>query len=324
LGGECSEEEGPGFRAQGPEDKAKGDPSASRKDDNRNTKQRRGIFAPLRMTAYKRIDEYGHMGGVVEYRTILCSEVDGVRTIRLNRPERRNAMTAEMQEELIAAFDAAAAAPSCRVVVLAAVGGAFCAGLDLGHLEDKGTVDTEEHRVDAGRLARLFRTLHELPKPTIAAVNGAAVAGGVGLATLCDFTLAVQGAKFGYTEVKIGFVPALVSVYLMLQVGEKRARELLLMGRLFSAEEAYRVGLVTEVLEADSLMPRAQEIAGKLVANSPEAMAATKRLLVAQNRAWLDTAIEEALEANARARETKDFRAGVAAFLAKKTPVWGK
>jgi methylglutaconyl-CoA hydratase len=279
---------------------------------------------PYGMTNKKRRLSLLVRGGFVEYRTILCSEVDGVRTIRLNRPERRNAMTVEMQEELIAAFNAAAAAASCRVVVLAAMGPVFCAGLDLGHLEDKGTVDTEEHRLDAGRLAKLFRTLYELPKPTIAAVRGAAVAGGVGLATLCDFTLAVEGTKFGYSEVKIGFVPALVSVYLVMQVGEKRARELLLLGRLFDAAEARRVGLVTEVVEVDALMAKAQELAEKLVGNSPEAMAATKRLLVGQNRAWLDIAIEEALEANARARETKDFRVGIAAFLAKKTPVWGK
>jgi methylglutaconyl-CoA hydratase len=260
----------------------------------------------------------------VEYRTILVNEVDGVRTIRLNRPERRNAMTTEMQEELIAALEAAATAKSCRVVVLAAMGQAFCAGLDLAHLQDAKDVDSEEHRVDAGRLARLFRTLYELPKPTIAAVHGAAVAGGVGLATICDFTLAVPSVKFGFTEVRIGFVPALVSVFLVLQIGEKRARELLLLGRLFDTAEAYRVGLVTEVVEADALMARVKELACKLTGNSPQAMAATKRLLVAQAKSWMDEAIEEALEANAKSRETEDFRVGIAAFLAKKTPVWGK
>jgi methylglutaconyl-CoA hydratase len=264
------------------------------------------------------------MGGSVEYRTILVNEVDGVRTIRLNRPERRNAMTVEMQEELIAAMEGAAAAESCRVVVLAAMGHAFCAGLDLAHLEDAKTSDSEERRVDAGRLAKLFRTLYELPKPTIAAVHGAAVAGGVGLATICDFTLAASEAKFGYTEVRIGFVPALVSAFLVLQIGDKRAREILLLGGLFEAAEARRVGLVTEVVAAEALMGRVEELAAKLKRNSPEAMAATKGLLVAQNKAWLDAAIETSLEANAKARETKDFREGIAAFLAKRTPVWGK
>jgi methylglutaconyl-CoA hydratase len=267
----------------------------------------------------------------VSYKTILVSEVGGVRTIRMNRPERRNAMTPEMQEELIDAFTEAGFVTSCRVVVLAAAGEAFCAGLDLTVLREmaaKAEMDPlelrAELRADAERLARLFRTLHELEKPTIAAVHGAAVAGGTGLATICDFTLAVPAAKFGYTEVRIGFVPALVSAFLVLQVGEKKARDLLLTGRLFSAEQACRMGLVSEVVEADALSARVAELAAQLTGNSPEALAATKRLLAAQNKAWLDQAIHESLEENARAREKADFREGVTAFLEKRRPVWGR
>jgi len=181
-----------------------------------------------------------------------------------------------------------------------------------------------EHTADAERVAKLFRTLYELTKPTIAMVQGAAVAGGTGLATMCDFTLAVPGAKFGYTEVRIGFVPAVVSAFLTLQIGEKRARDLLLTGRLFTSEEALRLGLVNEVVEAERLEARTLELAGVLKANSPEALAATKRLLKAQNKAWLDTAIAQALAANAEARRTHDFREGVSAFLEKRKPVWGK
>jgi methylglutaconyl-CoA hydratase len=181
-----------------------------------------------------------------------------------------------------------------------------------------------EHTADAERIARLFRTLYELPKPTIAVVHGAAIAGGTGLATICDFTLAVPGSKFGYTEVRIGFVPALVSAFLTLQIGDKRARDLLLTGRLFSAEEAYRLGLVNEVVEVGRLPARTLELAGTLKANSPESMAATKRLLVAQNKAWLDAAIAESMVTNAEARVTPDFREGVASFLEKRKPVWGK
>jgi methylglutaconyl-CoA hydratase len=268
----------------------------------------------------------------VGYKTILVSEAAGVRTIRMNRPERRNAMTPEMQEELIAAFTEAGSVASCRVVVLAGAGEAFCAGLDLTVLREMAAKAGEansaewraELREDAERLARLFRTLHELEKPTIAAVHGAAVAGGTGLATICDFTLAVPAAKFGYTEVRIGFVPALVSAFLVLQVGEKAARDLLLTARLFSAEEGYRLGLVSEVVAADALSARVEELAAKLAGNSPEALAATKRLLVAQNKAWLDVAIRESLEENARAREKADFREGVTAFLEKRRPVWGR
>jgi methylglutaconyl-CoA hydratase len=259
----------------------------------------------------------------MSYETILVGEENGIRTITLNRPERRNAMTPQMQEELQAAMQDAATSRCC-VVVLAGVGGAFCAGLDLSSLQEMNDKSAAVYTADAQRVARLFRTMYELPKPLIAAVHGAAIAGGAGLATVCDFTLAVHGAKFGYTEAKIGFVPALVSAFLTLQVGDKHARDLLLTGRLFSAEEAHRLGLVNEVLHPEELRGRVLELARCLKANSAESMAATKRLLAAQNKAWLDTAIECAMVANAEARTTHDFREGVAAFLEKRKPVWAK
>jgi len=259
----------------------------------------------------------------LSYLTILVSEDSGVRTITLNRPERRNAMTPEMQRELIAALEEAATG-SCRVVVLRGAGDAFCSGLDLSALQNMNDKSAADHRADAERIARLFRTLYELPKPTIAAVHGPAIAGGTGLATLCDFTLAVPAAKFGYTEARIGFVPALVSAFLALQIGDKRARDLLLTGRFFDAEEAHRLGLVNEVVQPDSLDERVQSLAQVLAANSPQSQAATKRLLAAQNKAWLDAAISQGMEANAEARDTTDFREGIAAFLEKRKPHWAK
>lgn len=259
----------------------------------------------------------------MSYKSILVSEHDGIKTITLNRPARRNAMTPEMQDELIAALERAASG-SCRVVMLTGAGDAFCAGLDLVHLQ--GIVDKSpaEHIVDAERLGRLFRTLYELPKPTIAVVQGPAIAGGTGLATICDFTIASSGVKFGFTEVKIGFVPALVSAFLALQVEEKQVRDLLLSGRFFSAEEAERMGLVNAVFHPEELAERANVLAERLKANSPQAMAATKRLLAKQNQVWLDTAIASAMTANAEARTMHDFGEGVAAFLEKRSPVWGR
>ena len=258
------------------------------------------------------------------YVTILVADDGATRTITLNRPERRNAMTPEMQTELIAAMEEAAAS-MCRVVVLRGAGDAFCSGLDLTALlqgmNDQSAVD---HRKDAKRIAKLFKTLHDLPKPTIAAVHGAAIAGGTGLATICDFTLAVPAAKFGYTETRIGFVPALVSAFLTLQIGDKRARDLLLTGRLVDASEAYRLGLVNEVMAPESLDGHVQALARILADNSPESLTATKRLLTAQNKVWLDAAIAQALEVNAQARETEDFREGIAAFLEKRKPRWAK
>jgi methylglutaconyl-CoA hydratase len=184
------------------------------------------------------------------------------------------------------------------------------------------TKTAPEFHSDAERIARLFRSLYELPLPTIAEVRGAAVGGGTGLATICDFTLAEPAAKFGYTEVRIGFVPALVSAFLALQIGDKCARDLLLTGRLFDASEAHRLGLVNEVLPPDELEGRVETLAKTLVANSPASLAATKRLMAAQNKPWLDAAIALAMEASAQSRETADFSEGVAAFLEKRKPVW--
>src|SRR5437868_9971704 len=140
--------------------------------------------------------------------------------------------------------------------------------MDLDNLKALIGRTPEQSLEDSQIMAKLFRTLYDFPKPTIAAVNGAAVAGGTGLATLCDFTLAIPEAKFGYTEVRIGFVPAIVSTFLLRQVGEKIARDLLLTGRLFDAHEALRLGLINEIVESDKLMDRAHELAAHLLATS--------------------------------------------------------
>jgi methylglutaconyl-CoA hydratase len=253
--------------------------------------------------------------------TVRIEDELGIRTITLNRPERRNALVPEMQEELIAALNGAESA-GARVVVLAGAGEAFCAGLDLSALQGMAGQSAEEYRVDAERIGRMFRTLWECDLPTLAVVQGPAVAGGTGLATICDFTLASPEARFGYTEARIGFVPALVSAYLALQLGDKAARGLLLTARIFGADEALRLGLVSEVVERGQLQTRAMELAAQLMANSPESLRATKRLLRAQQAEWLDRALALAMEANAASRQTADFREGVAAFLEKRKPMW--
>lgn len=254
--------------------------------------------------------------------TVLVSEVGGVRTLTLNRPERRNALTPQMQSELTAALEASAASATTRVVVLTGAGSAFCGGLDLAVLQAMSGKSSSELDADAQRLSAMFRTLFDLPLPTVAAVNGHAIAGGTGLALFADFTLAVPDAKFGFTECKIGFVPALVSAYLRLQVGDKRARDLLLTGRLFSAAEALSMGLINEVVPVEALSERVSVCASTLIANSPSSLRATKQLLSQQNKRWLDDALHHAMEANARARETQDFTEGVAAFLEKRRPLW--
>ena len=246
-----------------------------------------------------------------------------VRTITLNRPERRNALSPEMQDELIVAMQRAAD-DRCRVLILTGAGEAFCSGLDLAVLRSMTTRTETDHRAHAANVARMFRTLYELPMPTIAAVRGPAIAGGTGLATICDFTLATSNAKFGFTEARIGFVPALVSAFAVLQIGDKRARDLLLTARVFDAQEAHRLGLVNEVVTPEELDARVDALCEALAANSPQSHAATKRLLLEQNRAWLDNAISAALEENAAARTTHDFKEGVTAFLEKRRPHWAK
>jgi len=171
-------------------------------------------------------------------------------------------------------------------------------------------------------LARVFRRIYDFPKPLIAAVNGAAIAGGCGIATLCDFTLAVPEAKFGYTEVRIGFVPAIVSVFLLRQIGEKHARDLLLTGRIIDAEEAYFLGLVSEIVAEDKLIGRARELANQLLENSPTSLSSAKQLLTNLGRHEIDRELELAIEANARIRSTPDFYEGLSAFLEKRKPVW--
>ena len=259
---------------------------------------------------------------ILDYKTILIDSQPPFCTLTLNRPERRNAMTPEMQTELLHALPSIAAAH--RVLIVTGAGTAFCSGLDLSVLQTMHERSADDHRADAERIAQLFRTLYELPIPTIAAVQGPAIAGGTGLATLCDFTLATPDAKFGYTEARIGFVPALVSAFLALQVGDKIARDLLLTARLFDATEAHRLGLVNAILAHDDLLHRARALAKQLIANSPQSLVETKRLLAAQNKAFLDAAIAHALAANAEARTTADFHEGIAAFLEKRPPRWSK
>ena len=256
------------------------------------------------------------------YGTLHTHVESGILTITMNRPDKRNALNPELMEDLTHAFLAAAGDPGCSVILLTGAGSAFCAGLDLDHLETLRAKTHEEHCIDTQRIARLLRTLYDTPKPTIAAVNGAAIAGGMGLATICDFTLSVPEAKFGYTEVKIGFVPAIVSAFLRGQIGDKRSRDLLLTGRLIKAPEAFDLGLVTRVVPEQDLMVEARKLACTLLRNSPAAMQATKRLLSEHAHHHLDQETESAIAANAEARTTEDFKEGIRAFLEKRKPDW--
>jgi len=259
----------------------------------------------------------------MEYQTIRLATEGQLAVLTLNRPDRRNSLSPAMIAELLDALASIEGGDS-RVAILTGEGLAFCAGMDLDALRAIANQSPEENLEDSRRTAGLFRRLWSFPKPLIAAVNGAAVAGGCGIATLCDFTIAAREAMFGYTEVRIGFVPALVSVFLQLQVGEKVARDLLLSGRLIDTVEAQKIGLVTRVVHREQLLETAREVARQIVANSPAALAATKRLLVEANAAEVDRKLDLAIAANAGMRKTKDFREGLSSFLERRKPEWSK
>jgi methylglutaconyl-CoA hydratase len=258
---------------------------------------------------------------VSQFRYIEVDSARGVQTITLNRPEKRNALSPELIDELTQALEHTATC-NCGVVILTGAGSAFCAGLDMEHLETMTARTIEQHRRDSENMARVLRTLYEFPKPVIAAVNGPAIAGGMGLATLCDFTYAVPDARFGYTEVRVGFVPAIVASFLLRQVGEKRTRELLLSGRIIKTDEALRLGLVTRIVQPDDLLAEAHALAQSLLLNSPQAMRAVKELLAGHSANQLDEEIEDAIAANALQRSSEDFREGVRAFLEHRRPEW--
>jgi methylglutaconyl-CoA hydratase len=257
----------------------------------------------------------------MNYETLHLVFNDAVATLTLNRPDKRNAISYELIEDLIRALEEVKDS-NARVLILTGAGKAFSSGLDLDNLKALIGRTPEQNLEDSRTMVGLFRSLYEFPKPTIAAVNGAAIAGGTGLALLCDFTLAVPEAKFGYTEVRIGFVPAIVSTFLLRQVGEKIARDLLLTGRTFDAAEALKWGLINEIVPPDKLLDRARELAALLAENSPLSLFQTKRLLTEHAHAELDAQIEAAIRENAGIRESADFREGITSFLEKRKPKW--
>ena len=255
------------------------------------------------------------------YTTLSLEINEAIATITLSRPEKRNAISSAMLDELPAALAETEKSPA-RVTILTGAGKAFCSGMDLEGLKALAENSPEQNLEDSNRMMRMFHSLYTFPKPLIAAVNGAAIAGGCILSTLCDFTLAVPGTKFGYTEVRIGFIPALVSVFLTRQIGEKRTRDLLLTGRIFESKEAHQMGLVTEIVSPERLMERAQELAATLLENSPTSLIRTKALLYENSKEVLEKELEAAVRENANIRSTKDFQEGLASFLEKRKPVW--
>jgi len=243
-------------------------------------------------------------------------------TIVLNRPDKRNALSRALIGELTSAFQRARDDRSARCVILSAAGPVFCAGMDLGELAEALRQGTEHSPVweDSLRLAELYDLICSFSKPTIAAINGPAVAGGAGLVTVCDLALAVPEARFGYTEVRRGLVAAMVMPHLLRHVGERAARYLLLTGELIDAQEALRVGLINAVVSRPQLLERAAEWARAFAEGGPLALARTKELLRQLSHQALS--VEQAAQASAAPRLTDECQQGLRAFFAKQPPPW--
>ena len=248
---------------------------------------------------------------------------DRIGYITMNRPEKRNALSHEMVSELKTAFKNAEDDDEVKVIILRAKGEAFCAGADLEYLQQLQGFSYEQNVADSMHLKELFVQIYELRKVVIAQVQGHALAGGCGLVTVCDFVFAVPEAKFGYTEVKIGFVPAIVMVFLLRKLGEAKAKELLLTGTLLLADEAKSAGFVNEVISRDRLHKVVQKFVANLIkSNSGNSMAITKQMIAKVQSLPLHDALTFAAEMNAKTRASDDCKTGIAAFLKKEKISW--
>ncbi|PSR02385.1 MAG: methylglutaconyl-CoA hydratase [Bacteroidetes bacterium QS_8_68_28] len=244
-------------------------------------------------------------------------------TLTFARPDKRNALNAALVGELRGALRKAAEDDTVRTVVLTGAGSVFSAGADLASLEALQEASPEENLHDSEHLAGLFEEIYRHPKPVIAKVNGHAIGGGAGLTAVCDFAYVAEGAKIGFTEVRIGFVPAIVMVFVRRKLGETAARDLLLRGRLLPGEEAAEIGLVARAWPEDELDGAVEDLTRELAREtSPAALRLTKEALAQTGGMGLSEALSYATRLNAMARATDDCQAGIAAFLEKRDPPW--
>jgi methylglutaconyl-CoA hydratase len=258
------------------------------------------------------------MSNLVQYEV-----KDRVGYITLNRPEKRNALSYEMVSEIKLAFMNAEADKECKVIVIKGSGEAFCAGADLAYLQQLQTNTFDENLADSRHLMELFQFIYHSNKVVISQINGPALAGGCGLASVCDFSFATPESTFGYTEVKIGFVPAIVMVFLVRKVAEKNAREMLLTGDVFKADKALQYGLINYIIEPEELDDVVFKFAQKLCKQtSMQSVELIKGMLANVQSMDVNEALEYAAQTNAKARATDDCKRGIAAFLNKEKLSW--
>ena len=246
---------------------------------------------------------------------VLTSTDGGILTVTLNRPDKRNALSAEMIERLHQTLEQADLDAAVRVVLIRGAGKDFCAGLDLDELLASADRSPEENEKSALRLGRLFERIRDLPKPVVAIVHGRALAGGAGLASACDLVVASQSAQLGYPEIQRGFVPAMVMTLLRRLVGEKLALDLVFTGRVLTADEALAAGLVSRVVPDGDLERESSGVAARLAASSASALTLTKKLFYQLDGRNVSDGISLGARVNALARSTPEFRKAIAKFL---------
>ncbi|HYW50348.1 MAG TPA: enoyl-CoA hydratase/isomerase family protein [Gemmatimonadaceae bacterium] len=251
---------------------------------------------------------------------IRTARAEGLGVITLARPEKKNALDRQTAIELVDALHELAVAEDVRVVIVEGDGDDFCAGADLAALDATLDAGSDTHLDDARALGRVFTTIREMAKPVVAIVRGRALAGGAGLATACDLVLAEESAEFGYPEVRIGFVPAMVMTMLRRAVGEKRAAELVLTGRIISATEAAQIGLISRCIPTAAFPSEVARTIEALVKAPPTAIGLTKRLLYRMDDLDFAQSIGVGVITNVESRATDDFRAGVRRFLDRSRP----
>jgi len=250
--------------------------------------------------------------------------VDAIAHVELGRPEVRNAFDAALIAELDATFGSLAVDPTIRAIVLSGAGPAFCGGADIAWMQASLDLSVEANRADARAMSQMFRTLDRCPKPVIARIHGAAIAGGIGLIATTDIAIAASDTVFGLTETKLGILPAVISPFVLAKIGRTHARALALTGERFGAARALAIGLVHEVVPSNELDAAVARVCAEIVTASPSAIAATKRLFAEVVESDYDATLETTSLAIATQRTSREGQDGLRAFLEKRSPVWAR
>lgn len=249
------------------------------------------------------------------FKNILYKEENGITEVTLNRPEKMNSLDETLISELTQLFKDMSSNDNIRVVILTGAGGNFCSGLYLDYLRKISEFDLEQNREDSKKFRDLLLAVQNCSKPVIAKVSGYALAGGCGLASACDIIIADETAKFGYTEVKIGFIPAIVMIFLLKRVSETHAKDLLLTARFIGSDEAYRMGFINYSVKKGELDGKVKEVSDMIVKNFSSSIALTKEMFSNVSNMSFEEAIDYACEMNAKTRMTEDCKKGISKFL---------